>query len=123
MRLLSTLRFAIKDLFPASFALVMATGILSIGAHLLGFAFLSRALFWLNNLQYAMLLLFLVLRLLRYFPDFLADLSSHEKGTGFFTLVAGSGVLGIQYVLLERSFLPAALLWLLALIEWLVLIY
>ena len=38
----------IETLNPAYFALVMATGIVSIACHLLGMRWVSLALFWLN---------------------------------------------------------------------------
>lgn len=118
-----SLEEGIKNLASAYFALVMSTGILSIGAHLLGFPLISQGLFWLTNSEYIVLFLLLILRILFFFPYFRADLASPAKGAGFFTVVAGSCVLGIQYQLLEHRFVPALLLWLVALVAWLVLIY
>lgn len=116
-------RHAVQSLPPASFALVMATGIVSIGAHLTGLLQISEALFWLNILCFALLLVLFALRLILYFPTFLADLSSHSQGAGFLTLAAGSGVLGIQYALLKQNMNVAAALWTFAALSWLLLLY
>ena len=51
----SKLQYAIANLPPAYFAMVMATGIVSIASHLLGFRFLDISLLWLNVLFYAIL--------------------------------------------------------------------
>ena len=50
------LRAAVAGLFPGSFALVMATGIVSIAAHLQGFPTAARALLWANAAAYGVLL-------------------------------------------------------------------
>lgn len=112
-----------RDLFPAYFALVMATGIVSIGCHLLQMDFLAFPLFYLNQFFYVVLWVLTLVRLFRYFPRVLADLSNHSTGAGFFTLVAGTNVLGSQFVLLQSDRQTALILWILALILWLVLIY
>ncbi len=123
MPLPSRLIEPVKTLPPAYFALVMATGIVSVGAHLAGMEAISTALFWVNKLAFGLLLLLLILRLLLFFPDFLADLTAHAKGPGFFTVVAGSCVLGIQYQLLAHEATVAIGLWVFGLGVWLVLIY
>lgn len=123
MHLFSILKAEVKGLFPAYFALVMSTGIVSIAAHLLGFPFISDLLFWINNVAFVILLSMFLLRLLFFFPSFLEDFNSHAKGAGFFTLVAGACILGIQYVLLRGNFLPAMGIWYFAFVLWLILIY
>lgn len=84
---------------PAYFAMVMATGIVSIAARLLGYRYAALALFGLNNLFYAGLWILMIARLVRYPREFVADLSSHARGVGFFTWIAGTCVLGTQYLL------------------------
>ena len=123
MHLLSLLKAEIRGLFPAYFALVMSTGIVSIAAHLLDFPLISTVLFWINNLAFGLLLCLFLLRLLFYFPAFLDDFNSHAKGAGFFTLVAATTILGVQYVLLQNNLQLALWLWYFAFICWLVLIY
>ncbi len=45
----------IQTLHPAYFALVMATGIVSIAAHLMGIPFVPRALLVINVVSYTLL--------------------------------------------------------------------
>ncbi|WP_018614036.1 tellurite resistance/C4-dicarboxylate transporter family protein [Segetibacter koreensis] len=113
----------IKSFSPAYFALVMATGIVSIAAHLLQFEFISNILFWLNNLEFVILLAIFLLRLILFSSQFANDLSAHAKGAGYLTLVAGSCILGIQYVLIRQNFTPAVVLWFFAGVVWLVVLY
>ena len=119
----SILKKAVQPLPPAYFALVMATGIVSIGAHLAGWQAISSILFLINKLAYGLLLLLFLLRLFFFFSDFSADLTSHAKGAGFFTIVAGSSVLGIQYLLLAQAVTPATVFWIFAGVLWVVLLY
>lgn len=119
----SFIKSEIKNLFPAYFALVMSTGIVSIAAHLLSFPTISSILFWINNLAFLILLLMFLSRLLFFFPAFLEDFNSHTKGAGFFTLVAAACILGVQYLFLTDYRLPSAILWYFALIAWIVLVY
>ncbi|WP_240163876.1 tellurite resistance/C4-dicarboxylate transporter family protein [Spirosoma taeanense] len=76
-----------------------------------------------NNVEYGVLIILLSIRLVGYFPALRADLASYEKGAGFFTVVAGSCILGTQYGLVKQNYLPATLLWLVALVLWLLLFY
>ena len=113
----------IRDLFPAYFALVMATGIMSIACHLLQMDYLAFPLFYLNIFFYVVLWALTLARLVRHFQRVLNDLSSHNTGAGFFTLVAGTNVLGSQFVILNGDQQTAFILWILGLVLWLVLIY
>ena len=79
--------------------MVMATGIVSIAAQLAGMPLIAAALFWLNVGLYGVLWLLYLARLLLETGRFLADLSDHNRGVGFFTAVAGTCVLGSQFVL------------------------
>ena len=123
MRATAQLKAGIQTLFPAYFALVMATGIVATGAHLFHLSLVSTILFWINNVEYGLLLLLFISRLAGFFPALRADLASQAKGPGFFTVVAGSCILGTQYALVKQSYLPAILLWLFALAVWLLLFY
>jgi len=86
----------VENLFPGYFALVMATGIVSIASHLLGMSVLAWLLLYVNLAAYGILWLLTLSRILRYFEDFAADLVDHARGPGFFTLIAGTCVLGSQ---------------------------
>lgn len=110
-------------LHPAYFALVMATGIISIACQLLGVDFLAFPLFYLNQFFYAVLWLLFLARLFRHSSRLLADLSNHNLSAGFFTLVAGTNVLGSQFVILVSDQKTALILWTVGLALWLILIY
>lgn len=122
-RSLGVLKAAVRDLFPGIFALVMATGIISIACNLLGFKTLALVLFQLNKAAFLVLWLMVLGRLIFYPQQLAADLKSHGRAPGFFTLVAGTCVLGSQYVLLAGDHPVGRLLWLLGLALWLLLMY
>src|SRR5512139_2016375 len=119
----SLIQSGVRDLFPAYFALVMATGIVSIACHLLGMDYLAYPLFYLNQFFYIVLWVFTLARLFSHFPRFVADLSNHSTGAGFFTIVAGTNVLGSQFVILNADGQTAFILWMLGFALWLILIY
>jgi tellurite resistance protein TehA-like permease len=103
--------------------MVMATGIVSIAAHLLGMPALAVALFWLNIATYAVIWVISLLRLTLCLREFLEDLTDHKRGPGFFTSVAASCVLGSQFVLISHSYEAAIGLWALSIILWISLTY
>lgn len=119
----NTLENGVRDLFPAYFALVMATGIISIACHLLKMDSLGFPLFYFNQFFYVVLWLLTLARIFRYPSRFFADLSNHRLGVGFLTLVAGTNVLGSQFVILTSNQTIAFALWILGLVLWLFLIY
>lgn len=112
-----------RDLSPAYFALVMATGIVSIACHMLAIDILAFPLFYLNLIMYVLLWIFTLVRISRYSSHFLADLSNHKISPGFLTIVAATNVLGSQFVILNSDQFAATILWILGLVLWLVLIY
>ncbi|HZP93939.1 MAG TPA: tellurite resistance/C4-dicarboxylate transporter family protein [Burkholderiales bacterium] len=113
----------LAGLSPAYFALVMATGIVSLAAHLLGLPRVAAALFYFNIGAWIALWALSLLRLLRYPGRFFGDLVDHLRGPGFFTTVAGTGVLGSQFVILAQSYRLAAVLWALSVGLWTALTY
>src|SRR5574340_322082 len=74
---------AVEHLPPSYFALVMATGIISIVAWDFQLAALSVGLFAFNLIAYAVLAALTMLRALRYTPQFFADMTDHRLGPGF----------------------------------------
>src|SRR5262245_8821274 len=78
------LRSAVAGLFPGYFALVMATGIVSIASQMLGYPAIARPLLPVNIVFYVVLVALTVFRLAAYPARFLADLSDHARGSGFF---------------------------------------
>jgi tellurite resistance protein TehA-like permease len=90
----------IAEMPSAYFAMVMSTGIVSIACHLLGFWFLAIPLFWLNVGLYVILWVLLLIRVALYRQQILAEFTDHGKGVGFFTMIAGTCILGNQFVIL-----------------------
>jgi tellurite resistance protein TehA-like permease len=119
----SAISDGIAHLFPGYFALVMATGIVSIASFLTGMETVAWWLFHLNKVAYVVLWILTLIRLLRYFPKFAEDITSHARGPGFFTIVAGTCVLGNQFVLLGKDLQTATLLWCVGVALWFVLMY
>lgn len=108
----------IQNLHPAYFALVMATGIVAIAAHLAGFLLLARTLTWLNLGAFLVLSVMTGARIILYPDFFFRDLIDHNRGVGFFTIVAGTGVVGSQLVVILGRYTVAMVLWVLALVLW-----
>ena len=111
------------DLSPASFGMVMASGIVSIGAHLLGMTVVGRGLFDLNIFLFATLSVLTAIRLWRHPRRFFADMFDHRRGPGYFTMVAGSAILGSQFMLIGSDARAAIALFAVAGVLWLMLTY
>ncbi|MDE2167440.1 MAG: tellurite resistance/C4-dicarboxylate transporter family protein [Alphaproteobacteria bacterium] len=112
-----------KHLSPAYFALVMATGIVSIAARDFGTPVLAQALFAINLVAYAVLTGLTVGRSVVYPRLFFGDMVDHRLGTGFFTAVAGSCILGVQFLLIVHSLAAATLFLALGILLWIGLTY
>lgn len=119
----SRLTQGIESLNPAYFALVMATGIVSLASRLLGMPWLASALFGLNLVSFGILWVLTIARLVLYPGKFLADLLDHRRGVGFFTTTAASCVLGTQCLLIGEWRAAAVALWLLGIFLWGLLTY
>src|SRR5690606_36795052 len=113
----------IRDLFPGYFAFVMATGIVSVAAHVLGMTWVALALLVVNVAGYAVLTLLLLARLIAYTKRVLSDLCDHERGPGFFTVVAGTCVLGAQLLLVSNAARVAFVLWIAGIVLWTIVMY
>src|SRR5574337_1294959 len=103
--------------------MVMATGIVSLAAHLLAMQSMAKALFQLNIAFYAALWVLTVLRMTRYPRRFFGDMVDHLRGPGFFTTVAATSVLGSQFVVLAADYRTATVLWIVAVVLWIALTY
>ncbi len=99
----------IAALHPAYFALVMATGVVSIASFLLGIPFVPQALFGLNLLFYPLLWTVTLVRVVRHPARVLADLSDHGRAIGFLTAVAATCVVGSQLVIVAGA--PRVAFW------------
>ena len=113
---------AVRDLHPGYFAFVMATGIISTGASLLGPSWLSDALLAAASAGLAVLAGALAARLALFRSSVAADVREPEKVFGFFTIPAGLDVLAARYGAAGHP-LVTAILAALAAAVWLVLTY
>jgi tellurite resistance protein TehA-like permease len=110
----------VRILPPNIFAAVMATGIVSLALNGAGWRLFARSLYWLNAGLYGVLAVLLVVR---YRANLAADLKSHAKAPGFFTLVAAPCVLGNQCLLLFDASSAAFVLWIVGITFWVALTY
>ncbi|MGH3413905.1 MAG: tellurite resistance/C4-dicarboxylate transporter family protein [Marmoricola sp.] len=107
---------------PGCFALVMATGIVSVAMYNHGVQPLSLALLWLTILEYVVLAVLTGWRLVAFRAAMAADLADPSRAFGFFTVVAGTGVLGTR-LLMDGHQTVATVLLMVAWAGWLVLGY
>ena len=114
---------AAANLFPGYFALVMATGIISIAAHLLGMTSVAWTLLGVNVVAYTVLGLLLLIRVSWFFSRGRADVADHARGPGFFTVVAGTCVLGSQFLIVAEWQTAAIVLWVVGLFLWTIITY
>jgi tellurite resistance protein TehA-like permease len=87
---------AARGLAPGYFAIVMGTGIISIGMLLSGYHALSVILARLTICFYVVLLALTGLRLTAYRDALVEDFSDPRRGFGFFTIIAATNVLGVR---------------------------
>lgn len=87
---------AVAGLHPGYFALVMGSGIVSVGVSNQGLTALSVALLWVAAAAYAVLVMLTVWRAIRYPMRLRTDFTDPRRGFGFFTFVAGTNVLGTR---------------------------
>lgn len=90
-------------LFPNAFALVMATGIISIDAAKLGHTGIGWALFAINMGAWLLLWAAGHIRAVLGAKALVRSLVHHETGPGFLTLVAGTAILGSQFAVFHLA--------------------
>jgi tellurite resistance protein TehA-like permease len=120
--LLNWLAEGARGLSPAYFALVMATGIVSIASQRAGLRTIAALLLYLNVGQYVLLWILTSWRLLRYRRELIADLTDHRSGPGVLSTVAATCVLGNQLILTGAYHLALGL-WIFGLFLWITLTY
>lgn len=113
---------ALEGLTPGYFALVMATGILSVGMDLENVDLLSNALLGVCIAAGVVLAVLTSCRFLAYPAAVVDDFTDPRRGFGFFTFVAGTNVLGVRLGL-EGWHAATVILLVLAGVAWLVLGY
>lgn len=92
------LNAAIAQLPPGAFAFVMATGIVSIGLQQRGWPTASTALLVLAGISWMVLVIALAARLVAHRDRALADLRDPRQAFGYFTVVAGTGVISVRLI-------------------------
>jgi tellurite resistance protein TehA-like permease len=114
---------ALAELSPAYFGLVMATGIVSLASFMMEYPTLAAILFYLNIAQYVILCALFGLRAWRYPRRFFGDMVAHLTGPGYFTTVAGTGILASQFMVLRENMVAGKVLWMLTVLLWIGLTY
>jgi tellurite resistance protein TehA-like permease len=120
---LAFIKSSIENLHPAYFAMVMATGIVSIAAHMSGWDEIALPLCALNLVFFVALWLLTAARLFWHRGRVVADLLDHNRSPGFFTMVAASCILGNQWLTILSTERMALWLWISGIALWLVLTY
>ena len=113
---------AVRGLTPGYFALVMGSGIISVGMLLNGYHALSVLLLAVAAASFGILIVLTGWRLLAYRDAVTDDFTDPRRGFGFFTLIAGTNVLGVRLAMDGHHEITAVLLVLGGLL-WLVLGY
>lgn len=114
----TSLRDEVASMHPASFALVMATGIISIACHLLAHPALAIGLLWANVACYAGLWILTLIRIAMFRDRVIADIAHHGRAVGFFTIVAATCVLGSQMIVIVDQWRVAMALWIFGIALW-----
>ncbi|EPR76672.1 C4-dicarboxylate transporter/malic acid transport protein [Leifsonia rubra CMS 76R] len=112
----------LATLDPGYFALVMATGIVSIGCRLLGHSLIAEILLYATVAGWLILSAAYVTRIVRFPRRFLASLRAPSSAVAYFTVVAGTNVLATA-LLAHKTWLLSAVLGIIAFVLWLVLTY
>jgi tellurite resistance protein TehA-like permease len=113
----------LASMHPASFALVMATGIVSIACALLGHPRIAAVLLWVNLPAYGVLWALTLARIIRFPAQVRSDVSHHARSVGFFTTVAATCVLGSQLLVIAGAWRAAAVLWTFGIVLWAAITY
>jgi tellurite resistance protein TehA-like permease len=113
----------VRTLFPGYFAMVMATGIIAIGAAQQDFRWLAQPLYALAAVAYLVLAVLLVWRLAAAPSLVAADITSHAKGFAYLTTVAATNVLGSASAIIHGWWTLAWGLWWFSLALWVLFVY
>lgn len=121
--LLRHVRASTENLSPGYFSMVMATGILSLAAHMLGVPVLPVALLALNWCLFLVIGVLALAHLYWHPRRVLDDLFNHLNAPGFFTFVAACSVLGSQNLLIGGNLRVAVALGVAGLLAWVAFTY
>ncbi len=101
----------------------MATGVISIACELLGLRPVALGLVAFNWIAYPVLWMLTLIRVVRFPRLLMLDVFNHQRAPGFFTLVAGTCVLGTQNMIVLEARGLATTLWWLGLGLWFIVMY
>lgn len=113
---------ALSTLDPGYFAWVMASGIVSVGTGLLGYAVLSRVVLGFTVAAFVALTLAYAARVVLYWASFRQSLRDPATAMAYFTVVAGTDVLATRLSMAGHP-LPTLVLGGAASVVWLALTY
>jgi tellurite resistance protein TehA-like permease len=108
---------------PALFATVMSTGIVGMAATLHGMQIIAVCRVWLNIGIYAILWTAILCRLIWFPKRLTADLKDARVAFGYFTMSAGTNILGVQVLRVLHSSESARVLWWVGVTLWCLLTY
>ncbi|MGA7617728.1 MAG: tellurite resistance/C4-dicarboxylate transporter family protein [Thermoanaerobaculia bacterium] len=114
---------AVEEFSAVNFAMVMATGIVSIAAELLGWEAVGIILFWVNVTAFALFLVMMTARVALFPRRVFSEMIDHMLGAGYFTAVAASCILGTQLIRLFGNYHLAMVLWIFGIVLWVGLTY
>lgn len=113
----------VRTLFPGYFAMVMATGIVAIGAAQQDLRWLAQPLYAIAAVTYVVLAVLLLWRLVAVPKLLAADITSHAKGFAFLTTVAATNVLGSASAVIHSLWTVGWVLWWFSLALWVFFVY
>ncbi|MFC9764463.1 tellurite resistance/C4-dicarboxylate transporter family protein [Rhodococcus jostii] len=113
---------SVRTLNPGYFAIVMASGIISVGMKLGGFDLISVLLLIVCGAAYTTLVVLTVWRMVAYRREVVDDLTDASRGFGFFTFIAGTDVFGVRLAM-DGHHTATAVLLTVAALTWIVLGY
>lgn len=110
--------------FPSGyFTLVMATGIVSIAAHLFAYGIITDVTLYINIIAFILLSLILIIRLLFYTTEIVGDFYNSDKNLEFLSFPAACCVLGSQFVLIFNNNPVGIFFFILGFTAWIFFIY
>ncbi len=113
----------LEKLPPSYFAVLMATGILSIACHLLKFDEISDAISVLNLSLAPFVILAFLFKIFFYPKKMIQDATNHQVAHGYFTIIAALGILGTQLARLHGRADISIYIWWIAFFLWIFLNY
>lgn len=113
----------VASLFPGYFALVMATGIVAVGAWQQDLDVVAQILFALAVVAFVVLFALSAARLALHTDRLVADLTHHATGFPFLTFVAGVNVVGSAAAVIHGWWTVSWACWSVGMVGWAALLY